>query len=172
LLFNGRIREDHRGVKMKILLAVDGSECSDLAVTGLSSRPWPKNSEVKILAVATSRIPNWYIDSSLALIAAHESEVEEQIIELSKLLPEVAGKIQSTEYGAELQVETEIIEGYPKEVIVEEAERWGADLIVLGSHGYGNLKRFFLGSVAQAVAAHAPCSVEIVRGKKSDAGED
>ena len=48
-------------------------------------------------------------------------------------------------------------------MIVEEAERWGADLILVGSHGYGSVKRFMLGSVSQAVATHAPCSVEIVR---------
>ena len=45
----------------------------------------------------------------------------------------------------------------------DEAARWQADLIVLGSHGFGVVKRRLLGSVAQAVALQAPCSVEIVR---------
>jgi nucleotide-binding universal stress UspA family protein len=53
--------------------------------------------------------------------------------------------------------------GRAQDVILDEAERWGADLIVLGSHGYRAFKRFLLGSVSQAVATHAPCSVEIVR---------
>jgi nucleotide-binding universal stress UspA family protein len=48
-------------------------------------------------------------------------------------------------------------------VILEEAERWDADLIVLGSHGYGLWQRFLLGSVSQAVVSHARCSVEVVR---------
>jgi nucleotide-binding universal stress UspA family protein len=53
--------------------------------------------------------------------------------------------------------------GSPKEAILDEAERWGADLIVVGSHGYGAIQRLFLGSVSLAVATNALCSVEIVR---------
>jgi nucleotide-binding universal stress UspA family protein len=62
-----------------------------------------------------------------------------------------------------LPVTTSLLEGWPKDAIVAEAERWRADLIVVGSHGYGPLRRFFLGSVSLYVALHAPCSVEIVR---------
>lgn len=67
------------------------------------------------------------------------------------------------ENAPDLKVAVEALEGSPKTVIIEEAERWGANLIVLGSHGYGALKRFLLGSVAHAVVLHAPCSVEVVR---------
>jgi nucleotide-binding universal stress UspA family protein len=69
------------------------------------------------------------------------------------------------EQASSLRVVTEVLDGSPKKVIVEEAERWGADLIVIGSHGYGPVRRFLLGSVSQAVALHAPCSVEIVRSR-------
>ncbi len=48
---------------------------------------------------------------------------------------------------------------------MDEAEQWDADLIVVESHGYGNVEKFVLGPVSQAVASHAPCSVEIVRQK-------
>jgi hypothetical protein len=37
---------------MKIILAVDGSECSDAAVTEIAPRPWPAGSEVRILSAA------------------------------------------------------------------------------------------------------------------------
>jgi nucleotide-binding universal stress UspA family protein len=65
-----------------------------------------------------------------------------------------------------LNITAETPEGSPKQVIVEEAEKWGADLIVVGSHGYGWWERILLGSVSQAVIHHAPCSVEVVRAPK------
>ncbi|MBP6824533.1 MAG: universal stress protein [Acidobacteria bacterium] len=52
--------------------------------------------------------------------------------------------------------------GIPKKVIVDEAEKWGADLIVLGLHGTTVIERFLIGSASLAVATPAPCSVEIV----------
>jgi K+-sensing histidine kinase KdpD len=54
-------------------------------------------------------------------------------------------------------------EGDPKSRIIDLATEWHADLIVLGSHGRKSLNRFLMGSVSEAVARHAPCSVEIVR---------
>jgi nucleotide-binding universal stress UspA family protein len=65
--------------------------------------------------------------------------------------------------GIRFEVAGDIIEGHPKQVLLDEAEKWGADLIVVGSHGRRGLDRFLLGSVSQAVALHARCSVEIVR---------
>ena len=62
-----------------------------------------------------------------------------------------------------LTITTVVIEGSPKSVILKEAETFGADLIVVGSHGSGAVERFLLGSVSHAVSLHAKCSVEIVR---------
>ena len=58
-----------------------------------------------------------------------------------------------------------VLDGVPKDVIVQEARDWGADLIVLGCHGYGPVRRAVLGSVVTAVVTDAPCSVEVVRAK-------
>ena len=60
----------------------------------------------------------------------------------------------------------------PKDAIVEEAERWGADLIVVGSHGYRGPERALLGSVSHAVATQAKCSVEIARRRYADSDEE
>jgi nucleotide-binding universal stress UspA family protein len=59
---------------------------------------------------------------------------------------------------------TAIVElGHPTSRIVDAAEEWHADLIVVGSHGRRGLERFLLGSVSEVVARHAHCSVEIIR---------
>ncbi|MDQ3013501.1 MAG: universal stress protein, partial [Acidobacteriota bacterium] len=72
--------------------------------------------------------------------------------------------------GEPLEITTEAVFGRAKakEAILDEAERWGANLIVLGSHGYGWGKRFLFGSVALAVVTGATCSVEIVRSRAAN----
>lgn len=65
-----------------------------------------------------------------------------------------------------LNITNAVVRGSPGQVVVEEAERWGADLIVVGSHGYGFWSRTLLGSVSQAIVHHAPCSVLVVRKNK------
>ena len=54
------------------------------------------------------------------------------------------------------------------ERIIDSAAEWRADLIVVGSHGRSGIPRFLLGSVAEFVARHAKCSVEIVRASLRD----
>lgn len=61
--------------------------------------------------------------------------------------------------GQAENVTVQVLAGSPQSVILEEAERWKADLIVVGSHGYGTWHRLVLGSVSQAVVSHAKCSV-------------
>jgi nucleotide-binding universal stress UspA family protein len=60
-------------------------------------------------------------------------------------------------------ISSTVVMDSPKDAIIEEAERWGADLIVVGSHGYRCPDRAPMGSVSQAVARQVKCSVEIVR---------
>src|SRR4030095_5369149 len=73
--------------------------------------------------------------------------------------------------GARTEVTAKTLKGDPTIAIPEEAERCGADLIVVGTHGYNALERLWLGSVSRAVASHAKCSVEIARRRK-DQGAD
>src|SRR6185503_3115075 len=65
--------------------------------------------------------------------------------------------------SAELKASLAVAIGHPKAVIVDEANAWGADLIVIGSHGRRGVDRILLGSVSEAVAMHAHCSVEVIR---------
>ena len=82
-----------------------------------------------------------------------------------------AAKLRTDEGSRQLNVTTEVPSGSPKGVILEEAEALGADLIVVGSQGHGAIERFLLGSVSQAVALHAKCSVEIVRSPKTQTSQ-
>jgi nucleotide-binding universal stress UspA family protein len=63
-----------------------------------------------------------------------------------------------------LQVESTLLTGDPTSVLLEEAERWRADTIFLGSTGITNrFGKLLLGSVSESVVNRAHCSVEIVR---------
>ena len=76
-------------------------------------------------------------------------------------------KVANSLAASGLATETVVQDGDPRSVIVDEAENWKADLIVVGSHGYTGIKKWLLGSVAQSVVSHAPCSVEVVRHRAS-----
>lgn len=60
-------------------------------------------------------------------------------------------------------VHTHVLEGEPADVLIRAAEEHGADLIVVGAKGMRSPARFLLGSVADKVARHAPCSVLVAR---------
>ncbi|XP_044964369.1 universal stress protein PHOS34-like [Hordeum vulgare subsp. vulgare] len=61
----------------------------------------------------------------------------------------------------------EVIEGEPRHVLCSAVDKHHADLLAVGSHGYGAIKRAFLGSVSDYCAHHAHCSVMIVKQPKS-----
>jgi nucleotide-binding universal stress UspA family protein len=147
---------------MKILLATDGSTFSERAVNVVAGRPWPAGSEIKILYVVHSSIPD-VPDPLLMFYAGRMQMLEEERAHGKTAVEQAASRLRTSEGNRALEITTEVLEGSPKELIVAEAERWGADLIVAGSHGRGAVGRFFLGSVSLAVATHAACSVEIVR---------
>lgn len=147
---------------MKILLAVDGSSCSDAAVAAVAARPWPAGSEIKLLLAIHATVP--YIpDPFLLHAAASMDSIARQRQAAEAVLERAAAVLQAGSGTRDLPISRVTVEASPKEAIVDEAERWGADLIVLGSHGRGLVQRFLLGSVSHAVVLHAPCAVEVVR---------
>ena len=147
---------------MKVLLAIDGSSHSHAALVEFATRPWPHGTEVQILTVVHSSIPLFF-DPAFVAAAAHMEQTLDRRRDAPVLVEAAATMIRET--YPNVRVTTNIIEGIPKDAIVEEARRWEADLIVLGSHGYGRVRRVLLGSVAAAVVANAPCSVQVVRAK-------
>lgn len=146
---------------MKILLAVDGSVCSDAAVEAFTRRPWPPQSEVKVITAAEMPVPvgmePWAVSPDYFEALDKSVRRAAQVV-----LDSALAKLKTIE-DKTLKISSEIIQGSPRQVIVDEAEQWGADLIVMGSRGLGAWNRLLLGSVSSAVVHHAKCSVEIVR---------
>nr|ACU18484.1 unknown [Glycine max] len=68
-------------------------------------------------------------------------------------------------------VETRVENGDPRDVICQMVQKLGADVLVMGSHGYGLIKRAFLGSVSNHCAQNVKCPVLIVKKPKPTAGE-
>ncbi|GAV74916.1 Usp domain-containing protein [Cephalotus follicularis] len=64
-------------------------------------------------------------------------------------------------------VQVDVTEGDPRTVMVEAVDKYHAAMLVLGSHGYGAIKRAVLGSVSDFCAHHAHCSVMIVKKPKA-----
>jgi len=148
---------------MKILLATDGSDCSKTAVNSVAERPWPEGSEIKI--VSATEIPSVPMSEAWVLPDSYYRQLDGVAKAQAEAAVKDAAERIKTGKTPGLEIITAIINGHAKEVILDEAEKWGADLIVLGSHGYSGWQRFLLGSVSHAVATHAHSSVEIVRQK-------
>jgi nucleotide-binding universal stress UspA family protein len=146
---------------MRVLVAVDGSKYSDAVLDEVASRVWPAGSEVRVITAyelpliptpETWALPPDYFDRlDRAAREGAESVKDVAVIKLAKSLE------------SSIKLTGNILPGPPRSIILEEADRWKADLIVIGSHGYGAWQRFLLGSVSQAVVSHAKCSVEVVR---------
>ena len=142
---------------MRILLAIDHSPHSLAAVDMIGGRPWPESTKIRLLTVnSPPYVPmEPWVDLQPAM-AAFDTEMEKHAADL---VTSMSARLR--EKG--LDVDTVIRDGDPRTEIVDEAIKWNSDLIVVGSHGYTGIKRLLLGSVAQYVVAHAPCSVEVVR---------
>ena len=145
---------------MRVLLAIDGSSCSDAAVEEVAHRLWPKDTELKIITAV--EIPIMIAAEPWAASADYFEGLELTVRKAAQDVIEAAlAKLSKTSDTVKLT--TEIIQGPPRQVIVDEADAWNADLIVMGSRGLGAWNRLLLGSVSSAVVHHAKCSVEIVR---------
>ncbi|MGH9832988.1 MAG: universal stress protein [Blastocatellia bacterium] len=152
------------GKGMRILLAVDGSELSDAAVEEVAPRPWPRGSEVHVISAV--HLPFTPTPETWSLPDSYYSNLEKTARELAaSAINHAIARLSDSNAGREipLTLTSETPIGRAEETIIETAKTWGADLVVIGSHGHRGFTRFLLGSVSQAVASHAPCSVEVVR---------
>lgn len=151
---------------MRILLATDGSEYSQRAVTKCCEfiRSGTRT-DVKIVSAVERVMP--MAAEPFGISGEYYLQVEDDLKKQANAAVEDAEKrIRMNCAGADISVEKEVLTGSVKQIIVDEAEKFGADLIIVGSHGYGFLDRVLLGSVSDFVTHHAPCSVLVVRADK------
>lgn len=149
---------------MRILITTGGSVYSYMAVKKACEMVIKPNlCEIRIISVF----------QDLAASSPEPLEITEE----QKERIENIGALQSTDYALtavriiresfteqEVPVSTKVLRGSPIKVILEEAEKWKADVIVVGSLGHNFLSRMFLGSVSEAIVRHAKCTVLVVRG--------
>lgn len=128
----------------RIVIGVDGSAASGKAIDEAALRIWKKGSAVHLVTVRDSRI----------LTAGHLTAKT-----LHRRVEEAKRKL-----GSRGLIVTALDKaGDPKKVLLQEAERWGADSLFVGARGLTGVKHLLIGSVSASLAARAHCTVEIVR---------
>src|SRR5687767_9788251 len=137
---------------MKILLAVDRSPHSNAVIEEFAHWEWPLRTAVRVVTVNPRVEP--------ALVSVGSETVFDDMMnqfqaESEQCLHEAADALRQSAAG--LYISTAVLEGRPGDAILTEAERWGADLLVVGSRDDGPIRRLLFGSVSQFVARHAPC---------------
>lgn len=150
---------------MKILFGIDSSPCSLAAIDLLGSLPWARAAEWRLVSVV--QVPAMvYVAPEMAATQAFESfaaEARDRECRLAALSGDLAGR----GIRARVSIEEEWDAG---STLTRIAREEGADLLVVGSHGRGDLERLLLGSVATHAALHAPCDVLVVKAPPRRAG--
>lgn len=146
---------------MKVLLALDGTACSNVALEFVLSRPWKADDEFMVVSViepVPMDLGPGYVPPVVrvdeALYKDREHVVDGAESKLRVALPHN-------------EINKKVEEGLVVETICSLAKTWKAELIVIGSHGRRGFQHFLLGSVAEAVLKKAPCSVQIVKSKET-----
>ena len=138
---------------MKILLATDGSECSEGAARFLTCLDLTTDDEITVFH-AVSWVPFLY-------------DRESYIETLKEIRKEIAPKILDSALealrpcGAKLS--TAIVDGAAEYYIVDAAVKSGMDLIVMGARGVKGIQSLFIGSVTKSVSAASPMPVLVTK---------
>lgn len=145
---------------MKILMATDGSEFSKKAAAQICKDFAGKVDALKVVSVFEAFAP--MAAEPFAVSADYYQQLEKAAHDQAEgFVKEVTGEFRAAFPNA--TISSEVTMGSPNRIIVDAATEWGADLIVVGSHGRGFWGRVMLGSVSDAVLHNAPCSVMVVR---------
>jgi nucleotide-binding universal stress UspA family protein len=145
----------------RILVAVDGSSTGNAALAEALALAKAEQAQVRVVHVVDS--PYLYPDALYGSVAADLEAIRRAWRQAGQT---VIDQAVAAARHAGTAPESGLVESDGQRlsgVIVDEARRWGADLIVVGTHGRRGLERVLLGSVAEGVARSAPVSVLLVR---------
>jgi nucleotide-binding universal stress UspA family protein len=140
---------------MKILIGMDDSQFSEDLIRSVVGQFRTENTEVLVLHVLQPVEPV----APPEMAQGYAPELEDQKRPAHALVERAADELRTAGFKTHTAVEI----GDVRESLLDAAEKWEADLVVLGSHGHRGIRSLLLGSVAESVARHAKCSVEIVR---------
>jgi len=140
-----------------ILIAYDGSECSEAIFTELQHAGLPPQLAAHVVAVAEL----WAMPVTFPVVSSIADEEAEAMRRAGALAEQGAARLQAVFPG--WAVVAAGLAGSVARTIVEQAREISAEIIFIGSHSRSVVGRFFLGSVSQKVAAEAKCSVRICR---------
>ncbi len=136
----------------KILVAIDGSEIASRAVAVAADLGATLGGQIALVSVVDPR-------GAAALgTGVPAGEILQTLREEAESLLTNAAKDSS----ACPPTHRFLREGSPGTEICASAREWGADMVVLGTHGRGGLTRLLMGSTAEAVVRHAPCPVLVI----------
>jgi universal stress protein A len=147
---------------MNVLLPVDGSPSADAAVAAFIKQFNPENTVVRVLHVVEQplAVPDTLAFAEAAAAAdVVAARLDERRRQGQQIVDRTVAKLQAAHFHAD----AEIHEGEARREVLAASNNWPADAIVMGSHGRHGFDRLVMGSVAEHVLRHAPCSVEIVR---------
>jgi nucleotide-binding universal stress UspA family protein len=156
---------------MKILIGYDGSECADGAIDDLRRAGLPADAEARVLTAAEVW-PNLPADVFKPADKATLDQLAPAVRKAHVLAQQALADARATaQQGVQRvtgqfkgwKVAAEVVADAAYRALVTFAERWPADLVVVGSHGRTGLGRVLLGSVSQQVLTHAPCAVRVAR---------
>lgn len=146
----------------RILVAVDGSETSDLALQEAIDLTRDQKCNLRIIHILDEAIVKYaetYIDYK-TLWALYKKEGQDLIERINKQLTH-----ENIDFSADLVV-LKVNKGRLAEKIAAEAKKWHADLLVIGTHGRQGISHFFLGSVAERVLRLTSMPVLLIRGQQ------
>lgn len=146
---------------MNILIPVESSVMAQAQVDFIVNHKWPADIALHVLYAVEPLIDS---DDDNEKLQSQISEWNK--ISGLKLVTDVAHQLRKVFRNADIleTVETD----HASELILDVAEQWNADLIVMGSHGRRMPARMTVGSVSTAVLGYADCAVVVVRPAKKD----